>query len=314
MVSRIVCLISLSAGLSLGLFKSQALAAPAGSVDTVSGAVTIIRDGTERPVAAGLEIIEGDRLKTGEDSWVLMEMVDGATLTLRPSTELSIDAYTWSESDTSNSKSWMSLIKGALRSITGAIGAFNQHGYKIHTPIVTVGIRGTDHETAYYPPGIADSGTEPGVYDKVNDGETTLQTPQGEIRVRAGRTGFTGHGSGVKPRLLRTVPKFYQRHAQFDKRVAKQLKQIRERREQRIGQIRQRLKKRNALPREERSDTQRGVAPQSESARERRLERREQLRERNRVLGPSQERKRLRRKADQGDSPGSGTREPIRDR
>ena len=52
----------------------------------------------------------------------------------------------------SDNRSALSLLKGAMRAITGYIGRSNRDGYRIETPTATIGIRGTDHEPAYYPP------------------------------------------------------------------------------------------------------------------------------------------------------------------
>src|SRR5258708_37026154 len=59
-------------------------------------------------------------------------MVDGATFTLRPNTRLRIDAYVYSDTEASKNKSLLSLIQGALRAVTGAIGTLNRPGYHHH--------------------------------------------------------------------------------------------------------------------------------------------------------------------------------------
>jgi hypothetical protein len=256
----------------------SALAAFAGSVDSLSGTVTVSRSGAPpQRLGPGASVVEGDRLKTGADSWVLLEMVDGAALTLRPDTELKIDAYSWSETRATSGTSWVTLVQGALRSITGAIGKFNSPGYRVSTPIVTVGIRGTDHETAYYPPGSAEAGNAAGVYDKVNEGETVLRSAQGEVRVRSGQAAFSPHGAAQRPRLLAQIPAFYGRHAALDRPLKDRLQQLRQRRENRIHQIRQRIEK-HAGPARNAGQGREQRRQHAEELRQHRLERPEELR------------------------------------
>jgi hypothetical protein len=223
-------------GLCLSIFAAGPVwSGLAGRVDSASGSATIGRLGAQpRPLRAADQLNEGDLLTTGADSWVLLEMVDGATFTLRPNTRLRIDAYVYSETEASKNKSLLSLIQGAFRAVTGAIGTLNRPGYTITTATASVGIRGTDHETAYYPPGAVEAGTEPGTYDKVNEGETFIRSPQGEVRVRPGQAGFAHHRADRKPQILPSVPAFYLRHAGIDRRLADRVRAIREKHQQKL--------------------------------------------------------------------------------
>jgi len=224
---------------------APAMAVVAGTVDSLSGSVNVARNGAAaQALTTGASVNEGDQISTGADSWVLLEMVDGASLTLRGKTRMRIDAYVTSEADKSSSKSWLSLLEGAMRSVTGAIGAFNPPSYRLSTPVVTLGIRGTDHETAYYPPGSTEPGVEPGVYDKVNQGETYLHTQRGDVNLKAGQAGFSDHQGARAPRVLATIPAFYKRHAEIDRRLANRMRLIQARREKKIEMFRQRMQHR----------------------------------------------------------------------
>src|SRR5579859_2700402 len=234
----------LGAGLGWGL-AAQAMAVVAGKVDSLSGSVYVSRNGAAGPLLpTGASVNEGDLLSTGADSWALLEMADGGSLTLRGNTRLRIDAYVYAESEKTASKSWLSLLEGAMRSVTGAIGAFNPPSYRLTTNVVTLGIRGTDHETAYYPPGSTEPGVEPGVYDKVNQGETYLHTQRGDVNLKAGQAGFSDHQGTRAPRVLAAIPAFYKRHAQIDQRLANRMRLIQTRREKKIETIRQHMQHR----------------------------------------------------------------------
>jgi hypothetical protein len=226
----------------LGTLAGPAIATVAGTVDSLSGSVSISRNGVAvQPITSGTAVNEGDQISTGADSWVLLEMADGGSLTLRGRTRMRIDAYVYSETDKSAGKSWLSLLEGAMRSVTGAIGAFNPPSYRLTTPVVTLGIRGTDHETAYYPPGSTEPGVDPGVYDKVNEGETFLRTPRGEVNLKAGQAGFTDPLGAHAPRRLAAIPAFYRRHAEIDRPLANRMRQIQTRREKKLQFLKQRF-------------------------------------------------------------------------
>ena len=93
------------------------------------------------------------------------------------------------------------------------------------------------------PPGVVEAGTEPGTYDKVNKGETFIRSPQGEVRVRPGQVGFAHHRADQKPRVLASIPIFYQRHAEIDRRLVDRVKAIHEKhRQKRLGLRQERAK------------------------------------------------------------------------
>ena len=203
----------------LWLLQLPALAA-IGTIDSLEGEVRLISATVDRRAQAGSEINEGDTVRTGDNAWALLAMSDGASLTLRQNSQVRFDTYRYNpEGDVAKNTSVLSLAKGALRSITGYIGRTNRAGYKIATPTATIGIRGTDHEPAYYPPG-AYSDRDPGTYDKVNDGESFIRNPKGEVAVKPGQYAFVHHNARFAPQLLKRPPAFYQRHAEFDKKVA----------------------------------------------------------------------------------------------
>lgn len=261
---------------------ARALPAGAGRIDALEGAVTVVSRGAERPASTDMEVEEGDTLRTGTSAWALVEMIDGGSLTLRPDTVLTIATYRYSGHDDGSEKSVLSLVRGALRSITGSIGRYQPRNYTITTPTATLGVRGTDHEPAYYPPDARGGRLEhgAGTYDKVNDGETFIRTPKGEVRLKSGQYGFAQHDLRRPPRLLAKPPRFYQRHAGFDRKVAERRRELHRR-------IEEKQKRRLEKPRH--ADKQLKRAPKSDDERaEHRKSRREskqdEQRERQREL------------------------------
>lgn len=164
---------------------------------------------------------------------------------MRPATEFRITKYRYSaDGAASQNSSVLDLAKGALRMITGLIGQTNSSGYAIVTPTATMGIRGTDHEPAYQPPGAsADKDQPPGTYDKVNEGETFIRNEKGQqVTVNRGRVAFMSHDRRTAPRLLQGEPKFYRRHAEIDRRTAARREAL-HRRIQEQRQLRQQERK-----------------------------------------------------------------------
>jgi hypothetical protein len=103
------------------------------------------------------------------------------------------------------------LERGGFRAITGAIGRTHKENYLIETPIAHMGVRGTDHESYYFPPG-ASGNPAAGVYNKVNVGAAYIRTEAGEVVVRPGQAGYAASAQDA-PRLLAEIPGFFNRAA-----------------------------------------------------------------------------------------------------
>ena len=167
----------------------------AGAIELTDGDVLLEgRDGKTRLPANGENVFEGDTVTTFPNGEIHLQMADGASLIVRENSKITIAQYVADGGD--NDRSLIDLAKGALRSITGWIGQYNRANYKIRTPLVTIGVRGTDHEPSHLLEG--DPRGEPGSYDKVNEGRTYMQGPQGTVDVPANRVVFRGHARGAR--------------------------------------------------------------------------------------------------------------------
>jgi FecR protein len=171
----------------------------AGNIDTVRGDASIInRDGQPRAASKGERVIEGETVSTGASGEVILVTDDSGVLAIRPMSRLLIEKYEISgtEKDTVS----LNLLRGALRSITGWIGKTAPRNYRVTTATATVGIRGTDHETV-----VSTDGAEPGTFDRVYSGETSLETGQGSVFLQSGQTGRAGTRDTL-PQLLPQAP------------------------------------------------------------------------------------------------------------
>ncbi|HLS57678.1 MAG TPA: FecR family protein, partial [Zeimonas sp.] len=85
-----------------------------------SGAVALERpQAAPVPVAAGTEFERGDLIRTGSDGRVQIRFTDGSIVSLQPGTAFRIDDYRF---DATGQRGFFFLVRGALRTITGAIG------------------------------------------------------------------------------------------------------------------------------------------------------------------------------------------------
>ncbi|MBI5436509.1 MAG: FecR domain-containing protein [Nitrosomonadales bacterium] len=212
-----------------------------GTVDALSGSAYVSdNSGKSTPVIVGQKIYEEQTINSGPDGEVHLVTEDGGIVAIRPDTVFRVDQYKAESS--SADKIFMSLFKGAIRSVTGWVGKHNSSAYLIITPNATIGIRGTDHETAVIDKG---DGDEPGTYDTVNEGATVLKTLQGEAEVIPGKFAFAPSGRAVAPIFLAQRPRFLAlRKLKIEQRIQQRkeffrshMEQMREKRIKRLQEI-----------------------------------------------------------------------------
>jgi hypothetical protein len=217
---------------SLLIFLLSALTLPTwaaerfGLIDALHGdAFLILESGQQTPLHAGDAVFAGQVVLTHKESEVHIATEDGGFVAVRPNSQLRIDAYKAERGE--DGKIHMSLLRGAMRSITGWIARFNKNAYRLQTQTATIGIRGTDHETFDLdtPRGEHPSGT----YDRVHEGGTVMQSGNIRLEVKAGETGvFPNSGSGL-PRILAKNPDFMDDHQlRLENRIEKRREALRE--------------------------------------------------------------------------------------
>lgn len=108
-------------------------------------AIAIDRNGKESSLKENSPVYEGDRVKTGTGSSLVLNMIDGAEMHLKQDSALRISEYEMKSAFEKGSRSIIDLIKGGLRKITGAIAANPLSVYRFHAGVVTIGVRGTDY-------------------------------------------------------------------------------------------------------------------------------------------------------------------------
>ena len=155
--------------------------------------------GKAKVLAKGDDVYEGDTIRSARGAHAQLRMRDEALLAVRPDSRMRLETYTYNGAEDGTERAVVELIKGGMRSITGAIGRTNKDNVLTRTPTVLIGIRGTDHETFV---------TGEGTYDRVSVGGTYLQGSAGRLDVHPGETGFASAAPGIAPLRLERTPEF----------------------------------------------------------------------------------------------------------
>lgn len=182
--------------------------------------------GETQALKEGQNIQVGASIVTQAGSEVHLDMADGGFLAVRPSTHFTVQQYSAEKGP--NARMDLSLLQGALRSISGWISKFNAPGYRIATPTSTVGIRGTDHEVTVLSQ--AEDEDAAGTYNSVHEGSTVLRNLAGqELELQAEEDGFVD-ATQAPPRRLDKRPGFFQRRQlKLEARVLERRAAVRQR-------------------------------------------------------------------------------------
>ena len=74
-------------------------------------------------------------------------MSDDALVAVRAESSVKLTKYSYHGVEDGTERAVIDLLKGGLRSVTGAIGRTNKESYQLRNDMHVIGIRGTDHET-----------------------------------------------------------------------------------------------------------------------------------------------------------------------
>jgi hypothetical protein len=132
-------------GLSLLTALNVNAQSTAGKTLISKGKVTASANDVSRDLKRRSVIFDTDVITTGKNSKAQLRMTDGGMIALKQNTELQITDYHFSDENGKGSVV-MELVKGGLRSVTGAIKAKNGGDYNLKTPTGSIGIRGTHYE------------------------------------------------------------------------------------------------------------------------------------------------------------------------
>ncbi len=199
--------------LMLALFSTAVWAAGAGTVTHLSGTLSVQRpDGSVRILSQKSEVNPGDTLTTQRDSYVQINFTDGSSLTMRPNTQIKIEQYNFVQDRPQEDGSFLRLVKGGLRTVTGLIGKRgDQDAYKVGTNTASIGIRGSSGDTIDNSTTSCEGVTPgceklpAGVYHTTYTGSYIMQNEGGTQIIGEGQFGFA-QDSKTRPVILPADP------------------------------------------------------------------------------------------------------------
>jgi hypothetical protein len=166
-----------------------------GQVERVGG------DGVAKPLAKGDAVFEGDVIRSAAGSQAQLVMSDEALIAVRAESSVKLTKYSYRGAEDGTERAIIDLLKGGLRSVTGAIGHTNKESYQLRNDMHVIGIRGTDHETYV---------NEAGIFSRVTMGGTYIQGPEGRVDVAPGEIAFASRRNDLAPLHLARTPEFMQ--------------------------------------------------------------------------------------------------------
>ena len=99
------------------------------------------QEGVVRVLGKGAEVYEGDRLTTGDKSFVVIAFNDGSRMSLRPNTIFELELF-----EKNNNKADVRLFSGGFRARTGSISQVNPDGFKLHIKETVTRIRDAEFD------------------------------------------------------------------------------------------------------------------------------------------------------------------------
>ena len=118
-------------------------AQPIGIVEKLQGEVTVKHaDGSESQLKQGDPVYQDDVIATGAGGDIGIKFVDNSVFTLGSDARMTLDSMVY-DPETGEGKSDVTVIEGMFKFVSGDIAANNPGDMQVHTPVATIGIRGT---------------------------------------------------------------------------------------------------------------------------------------------------------------------------
>ena len=187
------------------------LAAPAQAAEVVGRVISrvgevvaVTPDGERRALERRSRIREGETLITGESGRAQVRFKDKGLVDLKPGSRFTVERYRAEAAGDGEDSAVMELIKGGMRTITGAVGGGDEQEYEVKTPVASIGIRGTQYVLRLCQ-GDCGEGIPEGLYGGVTQGRIGVANAAGE-RVFGGDRYFHVPSRSDRPRGLLTPP------------------------------------------------------------------------------------------------------------
>jgi hypothetical protein len=125
------------------LFTSAHADEIAGTVKSVKGEVSIVRNGASIPASPNMKLLSADKIISGPNSAVGITLQDGTLMSFGAKSVFQLNEFHY-DPVKRDGNMLVSLLKGSMRFVTGLLGKQNPNAVAIRTPTATIGMRGTD--------------------------------------------------------------------------------------------------------------------------------------------------------------------------
>jgi hypothetical protein len=112
------------------------------TIQKASGTAMVARQGRSLAASTGLEILEGDTLRTGPDGSIGVTFRDDTVLSLGPESVLVVDEFVFAPRQGKFSIV-LRMLKGTAGYLSGLISKLAPGSAHFETPTASIGIRGT---------------------------------------------------------------------------------------------------------------------------------------------------------------------------
>lgn len=176
------------ASVSVMLTRAATALEAAGTVLFASGDVAAVAaDGSRRALARGDLFYPGETLETGVGR-LQARFSDGAMVSIQFRSRFRVDDYNYSGEPDGTERGVFSLLKGGIRTITGAIGRVNRDAYRVNAVVATIGIRGSAYNAELCQLDCFEKAD--GLYVNTTQGVIGLTNNAGTVEVPAGTTAY----------------------------------------------------------------------------------------------------------------------------
>ena len=150
-----------------------------------------------RALRKGDTVNQGETIKTGADSSMVLRFTDGQIAALTSNSTMAINNYVYNTAEPAKSNVLLSLLNGGMRAITGLIGKARPQAVAYRAGNATIGIRGTDVSIAAWGGNLVVN-VELGLItlNVVGDKQITIQAGQAAFSTKDGKL-ITGDTKAV---------------------------------------------------------------------------------------------------------------------
>jgi hypothetical protein len=122
-----------------------------GEITLVVGQFEVQRTAGPSQLAKGDAVLEGDIIKTTANGHVHIRFIDGGLVSVRPNSVFTIHEFRFNPALPATSVVRLSLDRGEVRSISGQATQEAKDRFRLNTPLVAIGVKGTDFTTQAKP-------------------------------------------------------------------------------------------------------------------------------------------------------------------